>query len=379
MADHEEPSGPQISRAQQRTARDEARQRRLRLGIGVGVVVAVALVVVLVLLFKGGGPAPTTTTTSSSTTTSTTTTTEAPVVENAVMPLTGVPVDGTDPAVGARLISPALAVKIDNAPEAQPQVGIEAADMVIEVMVEGISRYIAVFHSDVPEQIGPVRSARTSDPDLLAMFGKPVFAWSGGNANVTKVIRSTPWLVNASHDNRSADYFRERGRRAPHNLVIRARDLLNATAGEGSPPRQLFQYLRAGEETPGAPVAGFNVSVGSVHASFRWDAEAGRWNRFIGEHQQMAASGAPVAATNVVVAQTQYRSSPADRRSPEAESLGDGAVWVFTQGRMIPGRWQRATREVAWGLVDEAGAPILLAPGNTWVALPAAPQGPQAF
>ncbi len=293
------------------------------------------------------------------------------------MPLTGIGVDGQDPDTATRLGNPALAVKVDNAPQAQPQAGIAQADIVIEVMVEGISRYIAVFQSFVPEQVGPVRSARTSDPDLLAMFGKPVFAWSGGNKNVSKVIRSTPWIVNASHDNRSEFYSRDRSRRAPHNLVIRAPELLESAKADGVAPQQIFQYRAPDEAAVGTPTAGFDVSVGSTVGSFRWDSTGGKWVRQAASGARNTEDSEPIAATNVVVLQTEYRRSSADRRSPEAESVGEGTAWVFTGGHIIVGRWSRAARELPWTLTDEAGSPILLAPGNTWVALPESPQTPR--
>lgn len=374
----EEDQAPSISRAEIRNARaDSKRNTKLIVG-GVGAAIAVVLVAVGIFMFSKEEEKPVvTTTTTTSTTTSTTTT--IPEEPTAVMALTGMPVNAEDPDVAAKLATPALAVKIDNAPEAQPQVGIQDADVVVEVMVEGISRYIAVFQSHVPDEVGPVRSARTSDPDILAMFVKPVFAWSGGNKNVMKVIAGTDWIVNASHDKQQGDYFRASNKKAPHNLIIRAQNLLAATASSGIAPKQLFTYRPIGEESPGTPVGGFDVSIGSALSAFRWDPETSKWIKLTNGEPQSAANGSPMAATNVVVAQTQYKPSAADRRSPEAESIGEGAAWVFTGGKMIPGRWSRASREEPWSLVDEAGAPISLTPGNTWVLLPAPPHAPRTF
>ena len=93
-----------------------------------------------------------------------------------VAALTGLP---AGPSVTARA---ALAVKIDNAPDGQPQWNLADADLVFEENVEGITRFVAVYHTNVPDRIGPVRSARTSDIDILAGLNRPVLAWSGGNA-----------------------------------------------------------------------------------------------------------------------------------------------------------------------------------------------------
>ncbi|HEY1279471.1 MAG TPA: DUF3048 domain-containing protein, partial [Acidimicrobiales bacterium] len=116
-------------------------------------------------------PAPTTTTSTSTTsTTVAATTTTAPVARYA---LTGLPVD--DPATQNR---PALVVKIDNHPEARPQTGLNQADVVYEEMVEGITRFFAVFQSADSTPVGPIRSARTTDVNIVAGLSKPLFAWS---------------------------------------------------------------------------------------------------------------------------------------------------------------------------------------------------------
>ena len=100
-----------------------------------------------------------------------------------VAALTGAP---TDADVTSR---PIVAVKIDNYGPARPQWGIDQADAVFEENVEGISRFLALFHSRLPDTIGPVRSARTQDIDLLAAMNRPVFAFSGGQSRRGRLDR----------------------------------------------------------------------------------------------------------------------------------------------------------------------------------------------
>ena len=88
------------------------------------------------------------------------------------------------------------------------------------------------------------------------------------------------------------------------------------------------------------------------------------------------AAGPQVGATNVVVLSTPYAASGADSRSPEARTIGTGTAWVFTQGRMIEGTWERADRAQPWQLELPDGAPMLLTPGTTWVELPSPEVGP---
>ena len=79
---------------------------------------------------------------------------------------------------GAR--RPALAVKIENSVDARPQSGLNAADVVWEEVVEGgITRFVAVYHSTLPPEIGPIRSVRPMDAAIAGPL-HGLFAFSGG-------------------------------------------------------------------------------------------------------------------------------------------------------------------------------------------------------
>ena len=107
-------------------------------------------------------------------------TTASPATPTNVYPLLGTPV--TDPAAAAR---PAIACKIDNPPQARPQTGLNKADMVYEENVEALTRFAAVFQSQGSDPVGPLRSGRTQDIDMLGSLNKPMFCWSGGSYRVT--------------------------------------------------------------------------------------------------------------------------------------------------------------------------------------------------
>ncbi len=365
--------GTSIDRSGARAASDEQRRRKL---FAIGAAVAVALLAIGGLVFaltrSEDEPAPTTTTTSTTTTESTTTVAPEP---GPVAPLTGVAIDGADAAALERLQRPALVAKVDNAPQAMPQVGLDRTDVVIELQVEGISRYMAVVHSQPVDEIGPIRSARTSDPDLLAMFVRPLVAWSGGNPTVTNIMNSTPWIQALNPDQAPGAYFRSRDKRAPHNLIARVPDLYARADQPPALPVPLFTYLQAGQEPGGVPVPGFDIAVGKSPSSWVWDG-TGRWLRWANGSRQSVVGGAQVGATNVVVLSTPYAASAADSRSPEARTIGSGTAWVFTQGRMIEGTWTRAEPAQPWQLKLPDGAPMTLTPGNTWVELPSPESGP---
>ena len=235
------------------------------------VLVSLLISFALVASACGGGgdeeaTAETSSTSSSSTTPESTTTTTVPPGPPA--PLTGLPV--ADQAAADR---PALIIKIDNSDgsdclnSARPQVGINQADIVIEELVEGITRFMAVFQSNIPPVVGPVRSARSSDVDLITAFKKPMFGWSGNNSNVgADLYRVRNSFVNVGYDSQwSSRYFREtKGRCAPHNLFASPPDLYEA-APEALTPDRPFAFRTAGQGLPagmGATTEGASIRTG---------------------------------------------------------------------------------------------------------------------
>jgi hypothetical protein len=277
-------------------------------------------------------------------------------------PLTGLPIDE---ARKIYYLRPVAAVKIDNAPQAMPHEGLNQADMVIEVLVEGISRLIAIYHSQVAESIGPTRSARHSDPDLLALFGKPLFAWSGANENVASGVYKTPWIVNANWDRAEGAYERRRDRSAPHNLFTSSEGLYEYTEGDQPPAPPVFEFLEEGTQNAGSfPVAGASVQIGDTTSQWVWVPELNQFVRWQYGVSHRTDDEEFVSASNVVILQTKYG------RGPTARSVGEGDAWVLTTGSVIEGRWIRPKRTAPYQLVQADGTPILLNPGRTWVQLP---------
>lgn len=181
-----------------------------------------AIVASLLLSACGGGGGDSTGDTNASSTDTMAPTATLPI-NSAVYPLTGLPRPEMDISV---LTRPALVAKIDNHPLARPQTGLNKADIVFEENVEGITRFAAVFHSQGSDPVGPLRSGRTQDVDILSAYNKPLFVWSGGNGGVTQVINKSD-LVNVGYLTSigQGKYFRDKTYRAPHNLYSRTTDI----------------------------------------------------------------------------------------------------------------------------------------------------------
>lgn len=371
MSNSEDPpeSTPGVSRGAAQAARNGRRRRRMLMSGGAAAGAVVILGVLAALVFTGGEDKPTPTTTTTTSTTTSTTTTVPEVLATTVMPLTGVPVNGDDQVTAALMNRPALAAKVDNDRAAMPQVGLERADIVIELRVEGISRYMAVFHSQQVDKVGPIRSARTSDPDLLKMFGQPLFVWSGGNKNVVRAILDVPFIQNESHDKVPSAYSRVRSKRAPHNLLVNAPAIFEKADQPPVVPQPVFSYRGADQPATGFPAWGVSLHVGSSPASFVWSAESGTWLRWANGRRHVTEAGDQLQAKNVVVLSTRYGRSAADSRSPEADTVGSGTAWVFSGGTVQVGTWSRSAADQPWTLTAGDGSVMTLTPGNTWVEL----------
>jgi hypothetical protein len=159
-------------------------------------------------------PAVSTTPTSSPTATPTPTPTPEPVF---LAPLTGISIPEGSAA------NPSIAAKIDNHPAARPQVSLEIADIVFEELVEGgLTRYLAVWQSTVPAELGPVRSVRPMDPDIVSPFGG-IIAYSGGQERFVALMQEAP-VYNAIHGQADTEstFFRTKEKTSPHNVLVKA-------------------------------------------------------------------------------------------------------------------------------------------------------------
>ena len=347
-------------------------------------VAALTTVALLAAACSGGDDAtedttPTTeaATTTSSTTTSTTTTTEppestttttlVPTDDSIRQPLTGEIVDSEDDLE----TRPALVVKIDNndANARQNHSGLAVADIVFEEIVEGDTRFAAVFHSEGSDPVGPIRSGREQDVNLLSSLNEPLFAWSGGNPGVTRLIRDSFLTdLNAGFASSGA-YYRGPGR-GPHDLYSSTDVLYELTPEDhpGAPARQ-FTYVRPDEAFEGDDANEVVLSLDGKNVRWEWDAEEEGYARFQSGSRHTDVVNGDIFATNVIVMVVDYRPSSIDASSPDAQTLGSGPVFIFSNGQVRTGRWERELAVGAIRLIDADGERIGLTPGNTWIEL----------
>jgi hypothetical protein len=271
---------------------------------------------------------------------------------------------------------PILAVKIDDTRLARPQIGVDDADLVyIEQVEGGLTRLAAIFSSVIPQNIGPVRSARISDIDILSQYGKVVFAYSGAQrAMLTVIANSNLWDYGAQRQSPTI-YTRDDARRGPYDMVLRGDLLMEKVKND---QREVAVSKSAGWSFGEAPIGG--VAIDSVLVEWpaskyevTWSKTEKRWLLSNGGVPNLAASGKQLGATtfviqNVEMSDSIYRSADGGY-TPLSETVGTGSGYILRDGRSFKANWSRPTAEAGttWTLAD--GTEIKFAAGSIWVAL----------
>jgi len=303
-------------------------------------------------------------------------TTPSPTASPVLCPLTGVPVKDGESAHRV-----ALAVKIDNIDLARPQSGIDKADVVVEELVEGgLTRLFAVFQCDSATNLGPIRSARSSDADLLALLRGSVFGYSGANPAALPPIRAHGNTVLIAYDSLPAYFHRSSGRPAPHNVYSDTKTILDAGLARRknlTAPKPLFSY----GDAPASAKPATNATMSWPEASAGWHWNGSAWVRTQNGTPDVMTDGTRIKADNVVIMQIRIGSTGirdvAGNASPLDITTGSGKVWILRDGKWIVGTWKRPGIGSALRFVDATGAAIPLAPGRTWIELLPRPRVPR--
>ena len=289
-----------------------------------------------------------------------------PAEPGMLYPLTGLPITDADAAS-----RPALVVKIDNDDAARPQSGLSAADIVFEQIIEGQTRFAAVFHSQGSDPVGPIRSAREQDVDLLGSFNQPLFVYSGGNPSVTAAIEASDFVdLSAVNESVFTDggFYRDEALADPFNEFAPTSQLWTLAPDGAGPPPQQFLYRAEGQAQVGERSGGIDIYMEGLLVGWRYDATTGNYLRTADGTPHVDAATGQITTRNVIVMVVDYPASLTDARSPNADTIGFGEVWVFSDGALVRGVWTRANRLSPIQLNGPDG-PIALTPGRTWVEL----------
>ncbi|MCH5670656.1 DUF3048 domain-containing protein [Streptomyces gilvus] len=261
-----------------------------------------------------------------------------------------------------------LAVKIDNAPDARPHTGLRQADVVYVEQVEGgLSRLMAVYASTLPKAVGPVRSARESDLELLRQYDDPTLAFSGAQHKLLPLIAKAP--LKAEPPEKASDaYFRGSDRAAPHNLYLRPARLMRTAPGPGALTNG-FRYGPA--PAGGTPDTSLTVRYPAARFTFTWSASRHGWLVAMDGTPSRTTDGQPVAPATVVVQYVTMRQSRfhdfLGNNTPYTVTVGSGRAKVLRDGRAYDVGWKRAKATDGTDFTTNDGKPVDFAKGQVWV------------
>lgn len=285
-------------------------------------------------------------------------------------PLTGLDATG---ASDKELKQPALSIKIENTEAARPQTNLEFADVVFEENVEyGISRLIAVYQSNYPDEVGPIRSMRPMDRNIMGSLGGPL-VFSGAQRRFINEAASSGTVLIAQ-DVGSYGFFRTHDKPAPHNLHGHPADFAKQSKGAVAPPAQwAFAYpeTMASAALNGKPASTIDIRFSSYsHPHWKWDADKALWMRYEYDSPHKTAAGKQLSATNIVIIYVTVRQTGATSVGmsvPETLVAGkSGKGFVATGGKYIPITWSKKGQFDPFVILDANKDAVALAPGQTW-------------
>ena len=270
-----------------------------------------------------------------------------------------------------------LVVKIDDTNAAHPQIGVESADVVYVEQVEGgLTRLAAIYTSKLPPLIGPIRSARISDIELLAQFGRVGFAYSGAQSKMRPVIAAANLENLSAERNPPSIYGKDPDRPGPVDMILKP-DLLLERANANPKIRietataSVFPFGDAPKGETNTAVA--KVKWPSAKYELRWDSTNEKWLIYFNEKPNMAANGehlyADTAIIQIVSITPSIYGDKFGEITPFSKTTGSGKAVMLRDGFSYQISWQRNLETDVTTWMSEDGGVANFKPGRTWIFL----------
>lgn len=278
------------------------------------------------------------------------------------------PLTGQEFAAGAP-DHPIMVVKIDNSPSANPQYGLDEADLVVEQLVEaGFTRLAAFFHTTIPEKVGPTRSARATDIGIASPVAGEIAA-SGGAKSTSKRLRDAG-LTFHSEEEDAKGFSRNPAKSIPYNQLLNLQTLVDGReATEAANP--YFKWANADESTESSAPKSTTATSASVRFSPRhtttWALDGDTWSRTNGVSESEFRADAMVVLF-ADVGDAGYV-DVVGNSVPETIFEGSGRAVIFRGDSAIDGTWSKDGLDSTIAMEDAAGTPVTLEPGKVWVEL----------
>jgi hypothetical protein len=271
---------------------------------------------------------------------------------------------------------PILVVKIDDTTQAHPQIGLEDADIVyIEQVEGGLTRLAAVFSSVIPQRIGPVRSARISDLEILSQFGRVAFAYSGAQKKLLPVIAAANLQDLGAQRQSPTIFTTDLNRTQPYAMVLRA-DLLMQKILDNNYLIESAKNIgfKFGElQEGGAPTEKVVMHWPAATYSAGWSQKESRWLLSHNNSVDVAESGVVLGPTTLVIQMVSITPSEYSDKfggvTPYSQTVGEGRAYVLRDGQRFTTTWTRPSAESGTTFTFADGATVNFDPGQIWIAL----------
>ncbi|RCW82561.1 DUF3048 family protein [Halanaerobium sp. DL-01] len=262
----------------------------------------------------------------------------------------------------------AISVSIENSPVARPQSGLESAEIVYEFMLEGgITRFLAIFWPEIPEKVGPIRSARPFLIDVANSYDS-LFLHAGASPDGFKQL-SDSGILHLDQIYQNQYFWRSSKRLAPHNLYsgkIPLQDFTDKLDRIEYPNR--FKFLTA--SIVSNPQTAEEITIdywGDYSVNYRYDEEANIYYRFLYDFKtpHRVENGRQLSAKNIIVQFTDTEVKDDEGRL-EMDLNKGGKALLFRDGIVVSGNWQK--NDDSWIIYyDKNGSELEINPGQTWI------------
>jgi len=274
-----------------------------------------------------------------------------------------------------------LAVKIDDTKEAHPQIGVKQADLVYVEQVEaGLTRLLAIYSSTLPDVIGPIRSARISDIDILAPFGRIAFAYSGSQTKMRPVLSAANLNLLSAERNPPSIFDRDNQRNSPVNMILYPSlllkqaqerykmELITLTAS----PWRFGDLSKSAQDLDWAKISWPNATY-----EVRWNRDVKKWGIYFDNEVNLDSTNQQLMIDNAIIQNVKIEPSIYGDKfggiTPLTVTTGSGSGYLLRDGKVVAINWQREAEDTFTRWSDANGDDMNLTPGKTWVFLSGSP------
>lgn len=285
-----------------------------------------------------------------------------------------------------------IAVMIENSPAARPQTGLNQADIIYEMIMEGgMSRMMCLFNDQIPVEVGPVRSARIYFLNTQREWDCPIVHFGGPSdkSSPSYIYGSDMDYIKLRVDGLKGAWYkyfwRDSSRKSPHDVYTDLTKINDAEYNYTPEYRNQLIFDEQADYSFGTPFRSVTLSMtknSSYNAEYVYDSATGRMLRYQDGKPFMSItktrdSGGGTSQTeaqysckNLIVQYVNSYALPADKSNRRmVDVVGSGKCDFFINGMHISGSWERSSLFAPTTYYFNDGRTAVFAPGNTWITM----------